>query len=374
MVRTHRGSIFCLHRLVVRTPGFHPGNGGSIPPGDVFLKAVNYSKNPKKFCVQILPKVSRTFALNIKCLAGKVYWANVVAYLLCRIIDTIEDAPNLASEKKIKIIKAFVCLLKTFSAEEIKKWVLKTKPVEASSSEKKLLENTLFVLKVFFSQKQNYRLALLPPIAEMANGMCETLTKPKKTHEGVAMPFETESDLDVYCDFVAGAPGKLITNVFSINIFSKKRKSRMKTHAQAFGLGLQYINVLKDFLKDIERGWCYIPKKCIEKQKLSFSHFFKNTFPNQSHQVIVSLLPRTQKYLKQALIYIEAIPVWHFRKRLFCALPLFFALSTWSILKTKMPSKSESIKISRREVKRCLRLAFWGAISNRLLRKTSARV
>jgi hypothetical protein len=24
-----------LHRLVVRTPGFHPGNGGSIPPGDV---------------------------------------------------------------------------------------------------------------------------------------------------------------------------------------------------------------------------------------------------------------------------------------------------------------------------------------------------
>ena len=21
------------HRLVVRTPGFHPGNGGSIPPG-----------------------------------------------------------------------------------------------------------------------------------------------------------------------------------------------------------------------------------------------------------------------------------------------------------------------------------------------------
>ena len=24
----------CLHRLGVRTPGFHPDNGGSIPPGD----------------------------------------------------------------------------------------------------------------------------------------------------------------------------------------------------------------------------------------------------------------------------------------------------------------------------------------------------
>lgn len=29
--------IFCLHRLVVRTPGFHPGNRGSIPRGDAIV-------------------------------------------------------------------------------------------------------------------------------------------------------------------------------------------------------------------------------------------------------------------------------------------------------------------------------------------------
>ena len=29
-----------LHRLVVRTPGFHLGNGGSIPPGDAIFKRV----------------------------------------------------------------------------------------------------------------------------------------------------------------------------------------------------------------------------------------------------------------------------------------------------------------------------------------------
>jgi hypothetical protein len=32
--------IFCLHRLGVRTPGFHPGSGGSIPPGDENRKGI----------------------------------------------------------------------------------------------------------------------------------------------------------------------------------------------------------------------------------------------------------------------------------------------------------------------------------------------
>ena len=30
--------VVCLHRLAVRTPGFHPGNRGSIPRGDVIKR------------------------------------------------------------------------------------------------------------------------------------------------------------------------------------------------------------------------------------------------------------------------------------------------------------------------------------------------
>ena len=35
-------ATICLHRLVVRTPDFHSGNGGSIPPGDVDLRTREY--------------------------------------------------------------------------------------------------------------------------------------------------------------------------------------------------------------------------------------------------------------------------------------------------------------------------------------------
>ena len=37
---------FCLRRLTVRTPGFHPGNGSSILPGDaIFLEAFEMRLN-----------------------------------------------------------------------------------------------------------------------------------------------------------------------------------------------------------------------------------------------------------------------------------------------------------------------------------------
>jgi hypothetical protein len=32
---------FCLRRLTVRTPGFHPGNGSSILPGDANKNFIN---------------------------------------------------------------------------------------------------------------------------------------------------------------------------------------------------------------------------------------------------------------------------------------------------------------------------------------------
>ena len=43
------------------------------------------------FCRTQLPRVSRTFALNIPLLPAPLDLAVTVAYLLCRIADTVED-------------------------------------------------------------------------------------------------------------------------------------------------------------------------------------------------------------------------------------------------------------------------------------------
>ena len=48
-----------------------------------------------EYCREMLPKVSRTFALNISVLEGDLHRSILIAYLFCRIVDTVEDAARL---------------------------------------------------------------------------------------------------------------------------------------------------------------------------------------------------------------------------------------------------------------------------------------
>src|SRR4051812_9232087 len=58
----------------------------------------------ERFCREILPAVSRTFAVSIRLLPGALGSAVRTAYLLCRIADTVEDAPELAAADKAALL------------------------------------------------------------------------------------------------------------------------------------------------------------------------------------------------------------------------------------------------------------------------------
>src|SRR5512132_1028866 len=59
----------------------------------------------ERFCHEILPEVSRTFALSIRVLPGDLGRAVLTAYLLCRIADTLEDEPALPAERKARLLE-----------------------------------------------------------------------------------------------------------------------------------------------------------------------------------------------------------------------------------------------------------------------------
>src|SRR5574343_240681 len=61
----------------------------------------------------LLEGVSRTFALTIPQLPGKLYPAVANAYLLCRIVDTIEDEVSLSAEQKRFFCGFFIEVVKT---------------------------------------------------------------------------------------------------------------------------------------------------------------------------------------------------------------------------------------------------------------------
>ena len=60
---------------------------------------------------QILPHVSRTFALTIPQLPLGLRTAVTSAYLLCRIADTIEDEPALSPPETLAYLQRFSAVL-----------------------------------------------------------------------------------------------------------------------------------------------------------------------------------------------------------------------------------------------------------------------
>ena len=65
------------------------------------------SKEQWQFAEDILQKVSRTFALNIQVLPTRLRIPVLMAYLLCRIADTIEDDPDLSADAKEYSLRLF---------------------------------------------------------------------------------------------------------------------------------------------------------------------------------------------------------------------------------------------------------------------------
>ena len=69
----------------------------------------------------------------------------------------------------------------------------------------------------------------------------------------------TMGDLERYCYFVAGTVGHMLTELFIDAVpRDDTRRQEMQTHAEAFGLGLQLTNILKDITDDRARSTSFI--------------------------------------------------------------------------------------------------------------------
>src|SRR5688572_25727605 len=68
---------------------------------------ITHTDSDRAFCQGMLPRVSRTFALCIRFLPPHLDYAVLVAYLLCRVADTIEDAIGLSPADKDRLLTHF---------------------------------------------------------------------------------------------------------------------------------------------------------------------------------------------------------------------------------------------------------------------------
>lgn len=281
-----------------------------------------------RYCEEMLPKVSRTFALNIGKLQGDTYRAVLVGYLLFRIADTFEDTPHQTEQEKIKDLLKFAEIFRgNKSLEERReayeplrfKW-------QENSPEKNLVENGERVLRCYFGLPPIYREIMDPHIAESAEGMASFQ---KRKAEGGQEIFQLRDipDLENYCYYVAGTVGVMLTRIFSLRAGVKERVEELKQREVHFGLALQLTNIVKDYTKDLERGWCYIPASITEKHGLRPQELFTLS-PQGKRAILRELFPRTMEHLDRALEYIEILPQSERDIRLFCIIPFVLAYHT----------------------------------------------
>jgi farnesyl-diphosphate farnesyltransferase len=315
-----------------------------------------------------LKEVSRTFYPSIQILPKDLHFYVGHSYLICRLLDTLEDAYDISVEKKTKALNEAILCIKN-SANFSKENNIFTDIAAASDIkpyEKIILENAFNVFECIETFPDIVKSDIRDWTIEMADGM-------KKYAFGSDNPktqLSTMSELEEYTYYVAGTVGELLSRLFTLDHFniSDEKSEVMFENGVAFGKALQYVNIIKDSREDFTEGRCFIPADLLKKHGLELSEFFKSDKRDEIKAVYTELINIAEDHLKAAIKYIEAIPVRLWRIRLFCIWPVALAYATLNGIKRDLDEfikTNNTYKISRSEVKSILRKGYIAAFSNR---------
>jgi farnesyl-diphosphate farnesyltransferase len=313
--------------------------------------------------------VSRTFAVSIRLLPAALEYPTLVAYLLCRIADTIEDAPRLAPAEKRRLLDDWS---RSLADEQPAPESIRSAFRDAASDEERLARACERVLREFRTLSPGQRDAIRPWVQEMCAGMAEFAGRePAATAQGLET-LATVGDLDRYTYYVAGTVGHMLTELFGQHALATRpsRLARLKTLATSFGRGLQLTNIIKDVTDDRKRGWSFVPRQLCEVCGLRPEDLQDGRHKDGARRVMAALIGKAKGHLTDALAYTTALPRRQYGIRLFCLSALYFAVRTLRLAERdpRLLDPGHKVKISRAAVYRTLLAARVVAPSNRLVR------
>ena len=273
----------------------------------------------------ILGSVSRTFALTIPLLPPAIEIVVGNTYLLCRIVDTIEDAANLTPESKQALSKLFLdAVLEKTSVQSFVEPCLQALKGYGNQDELDLISNTPTVLKILHTCSPQDQVAVSRCVSIMSEGMSSF--HGKQTQSGL----KDLKEFEQYCYVVAGVVGELLTTVFSHHSAQFANNFSGQNHlAIDFGQALQMTNILKDSPEDRARGVSWKPAGYSQAALLQIAYL----------------------KLESSLRYILLIPKKDIGIRQFCFLAFGLSVMTLSkIAKREQFLQKDDVKLSRKTV------------------------
>lgn len=329
-------------------------------------------RDPARFCEAILPAVSRTFALGIKALPGDLGQAVLDAYLLCRIADTVEDAPGIDPDVKAALFDDFLAAFDDAAA--LGRFTAGVQTLPGDLAHTTLTRNTPLVLAHFARLPDATRGHVRKWVTEMAIGMRKfVLLYPN------GIRIQTIDEYKEYCYYVAGTVGYMLTDLWHEHSPSigAKQYAILRERCRAFAEALQTVNILKDVAVDAEKeNSVYVPEELLRAHGSTQSRILAPELLTKNRAALTQLIQLAWHDLEEALVYLLDIPRRAVSIRLFCILPLLLAYATLRDLvqSTAMLHAGGSVKISRREVKSLLMAGSMLVMSNAGVRWLVERV
>jgi len=269
---------------------------------------------PWTFYQHWLDAVSRSFALCIPQLDPPFRDHVGLAYLLFRVLDTIEDAPfaeQATQQRQFERLRAF---LRAMPTRPVVDAFVATFPTRITDAERALLGETYALLEDGHALPAVARAAMFRALDRMLLGMAAYTRRP------APLRLVDGEDVSRYCCFVAGVVGEMLTDLWALARSAAPPSTPLAYH---FGLFLQKVNILKDQAEDEAAGRFLVPDRT---------------------ELIASL----GRDAEGALAYLQAIPCGD-RYRIFCAWSLMLGAATIAQLEQPRQSRrAESAQLLAR--------------------------
>lgn len=312
----------------------------------------------KKYLDIFMNKVSRSFAILMPFLEEPLNYFLAASYLLCRVVDNIEDCQQPAAWKKLRF-EEFMQLLKDpfLAADILALWQQQAWP-GLTPDEQKLMgfEDGLPLWQIYSCFPAETRQIIDHWTATMARGMRqleEPYQSPQFIHRQGVQVLATAEDYNRYCYYVAGTVGHLSTELV-INHYhlNDTVAAGLLDDCEACGRGLQKTNIIKDFAKDLNRGISYLPDTWLGEV-----NYTPLALAGAGPTWVRKVLQNAVHELRNATAYLLTLPYSASGYRmasLLCLLPAYQTLLLAAEQQEQLFTPHHQVKISRLTMGRCL--------------------
>jgi len=282
----------------------------------------------------MLNKTSRSFAAVIQALGPELRDAVCIFYLTLRALDTVEDDTAFDKDKKVPLLNDFHKKLYE------RGWNFSGC---GTGDELVLISNLHRMINVFLSLKPGFQVIIADITMKMGKGMGEFILREVDTLE----------DWDLYCHYVAGLVGFGLSRLFAESGLEDPSYAHKERMSNSMGLFLQKINIIRDYLEDIDMDRRFWPRQVWSKYANKFEDFKKPENATNAVYCLNDLITNAMEHLPDCVDYLAGLRDRNVFN--FCAIPQIMAMGTYAACYENPNVFTGVVKISREDTMEIIR-------------------